>query len=66
MQVPRVASVRGNEHGQLQLKLWELYSLDGADEPETMDEMKQYFERHRPTRDNTTNHAYWYDALKRS
>ncbi|KAE9051760.1 hypothetical protein PR001_g1142 [Phytophthora rubi] len=31
-----------------------------------MDEMKQYFERYRPTRDNTTNHAYSYDALERS
>ncbi|ETL36723.1 hypothetical protein L916_11345, partial [Phytophthora nicotianae] len=48
------------------LKPWELYSLDGAEEPETLDTMKGFFTRYRAIRGKATNFAYTHDALQRS
>ncbi|KAG3080355.1 hypothetical protein PI124_g11028 [Phytophthora idaei] len=48
------------------IKPWDLYSLEGADEPETLDTLKGYFTRYRATRSKTTNNAYTHDAWQRS
>ena len=48
------------------LKPWALYSLVGADEPESLDERKRYFIRYRATKSKVTSHAFTHDALQRS
>uniref|UniRef100_A0AAV1VL56 Uncharacterized protein n=1 Tax=Peronospora matthiolae TaxID=2874970 RepID=A0AAV1VL56_9STRA len=48
------------------LKPWGLYSLEGADEPEPLESMKNLFTRYRNVRGKTTSHAYTEDALQRS
>ncbi|KAE9098186.1 hypothetical protein PF010_g15660 [Phytophthora fragariae] len=48
------------------LKPWDLYSLDGAESPECLDVMKEYFTRYRQLRGKKTNNAYTHDALQRS
>ncbi|CAI5711108.1 unnamed protein product [Peronospora destructor] len=48
------------------LKLWDLYSLEGAEEPESPESMKNLFTRYRTVRGKATNHAYTNDALQRS
>ena len=48
------------------LKPWALYSLVGADEPESLEEMKRYFIRYRATKSRVMSHAFTHDALQRS
>ncbi|KAE8965785.1 hypothetical protein PF005_g29720 [Phytophthora fragariae] len=48
------------------LKPWDLYSLDGAENPDRLDIMKEYFTRYRQLRGKKTNNAYTHDALQRS
>ncbi|ETM53882.1 hypothetical protein L914_02682 [Phytophthora nicotianae] len=48
------------------LKPWEPYSLDGAEEPETLDTMKDFFARCRAIRGKATNVTYTHDPLQRS
>ncbi|KAE9025539.1 hypothetical protein PR003_g12626 [Phytophthora rubi] len=48
------------------LKPWDLYSLDGAEGPECLDVMKEYFTRYRMIRGKKTNKVYTHDALQRS
>ena len=48
------------------LKLWGLYSLEGAHQPESLESMKNLFTRYRNVRGKGTNHAYTEDALQRS
>ncbi|KAE9034800.1 hypothetical protein PR003_g7375 [Phytophthora rubi] len=48
------------------LKPWDLYSLDGAEEPECLDVMKEDFTRYRQIRGKKRNNAYTHDALQRS
>ncbi|KAG2759730.1 hypothetical protein PC129_g24800 [Phytophthora cactorum] len=43
------------------VKPWDMYNLEGADEAETLDTMKRYFTRYR-----ATNNAYTRDAWQRS
>ncbi|KAE9172314.1 hypothetical protein PF004_g27308 [Phytophthora fragariae] len=40
------------------LKPWDLYSLDGAENPDRLDIMKDYFTRYRQLRGKKTNNAY--------
>ncbi|KAE8913810.1 hypothetical protein PF005_g8973 [Phytophthora fragariae] len=53
-------------HVMEQLKPWDLYSLDGAEQSECLDVMKEYFTRYRMIRGEKTNNAYTHDALQRS
>ncbi|KAE8988569.1 hypothetical protein PF004_g24640 [Phytophthora fragariae] len=48
------------------LKPWDLYSLDGAENPDRLDIMNEYFTRYRQLRGKKTNNAYTHDALQRS
>ncbi|KAE9092312.1 hypothetical protein PF007_g18562 [Phytophthora fragariae] len=48
------------------LKPWDLYSLDCAEDPDRLDIMKEYFTRYRQLRGKKTNNAYTHDALQRS
>ncbi|KAE9323391.1 hypothetical protein PF008_g17371 [Phytophthora fragariae] len=48
------------------LKPWDLYSLDGAENPDRLDIMKEYFMRYQQLRGKKTNNAYTHDALQRS
>ncbi|KAE9029186.1 hypothetical protein PR001_g11558 [Phytophthora rubi] len=48
------------------LKPWDIYSLDSAEQSECLDVMKEYFTRYRMTRGEKTNNAYTHDALQRS
>ncbi|KAE8959779.1 hypothetical protein PR001_g30600 [Phytophthora rubi] len=48
------------------LKPWDLYSLDGAENPDRLDIMKEYFTGYRQLRGKKTNNAYTHDALQRS
>ncbi|KAE9265827.1 hypothetical protein PR003_g32335 [Phytophthora rubi] len=48
------------------LKPWDLYSLDGAENPDRLDMMKEYFTRYRQLQGKKTNNAYTHDALQRS
>ncbi|KAE9191950.1 hypothetical protein PF002_g24347 [Phytophthora fragariae] len=48
------------------IKPWDLYSLDGAENPDRLDIMKEYFTRYRQLRGKKTNNAYTHDALQRS
>ncbi|GMF47926.1 unnamed protein product [Phytophthora fragariaefolia] len=47
------------------LKPWELYDLSGAEGPENLDAMKEYFTRYRQIRGKRTNNAYTHDAQQR-
>ncbi|EGZ22173.1 hypothetical protein PHYSODRAFT_424718, partial [Phytophthora sojae] len=49
-----------------ELKPWELYSLQGAEEPESLDTMKPYFTRYGAAKNKGISHAYTHDALQRS
>ncbi|KAE9060290.1 hypothetical protein PF010_g30276 [Phytophthora fragariae] len=48
------------------LKPWDLYSLDSAENPDRLDIMKEYFTHYRQLRGKKTNNAYTHDALQRS
>ncbi|KAE8989893.1 hypothetical protein PF005_g13549 [Phytophthora fragariae] len=48
------------------LKPWDLYSIDGAENPDRLDIMKEYFTRYRQLRGKKMNNAYTHDALQRS
>ncbi|KAE9008280.1 hypothetical protein PR002_g15951 [Phytophthora rubi] len=44
------------------LKPWDLDSVDGAEEPECLDVMKEYFTHYRLIRGKKTNNACTHDA----
>ncbi|KAE8967196.1 hypothetical protein PR002_g28140 [Phytophthora rubi] len=48
------------------LKPWDLYSLDGAEDPDRLDIMKEYFTRYQQLQGKKTNNACTHDALQRS
>ena len=48
------------------LKPWGLHSLDGAEQPESLESMKNLITRYRTARVKGTDHTYTEDALKRS
>ena len=63
------ATIRREQASQVMdddLKPWALYSLEGADHPESLDTMKTLFTRYRAARSKATNNAYTDDALQRS
>ncbi|KAE9106436.1 hypothetical protein PF010_g12629 [Phytophthora fragariae] len=45
------------------LKPWDLYSLDGAEQPECLDVIKESFTRYLMIRGKKANNAYTHDAL---
>ncbi|KAE9239643.1 hypothetical protein PF004_g7855 [Phytophthora fragariae] len=46
------------------LKPWDLYSLDGPEQPECLNVMKEYFTRYRMIRGKKTNNTYTHYALQ--
>ena len=48
------------------LKPWGLYSLDGVEQPESLESMKNLFTRYRTVRGKGMNYAYTEDALQQS